>query len=690
MQLQNFYAQDANGNIVPGAACTLYLPGSTTLASGLVDVNGDPLPNPFSANGDGLAQFAAPNGEYDLKIEAGLITSTLPVVFADTLQALQQLGGFLPPSATAPIARVDGTPLQPGDNYFNTADGVQYIYIYSTWTANNVNGADLANQSDPAKGAALVGYDNKTVADFLMYSATFASYEEIEAYAGLATGCSIQAPGIYGTFRRVSGTMTPVKGMVIKDALDRYWVRDILVDVYVSWFGAAADDVTDDTPAFNAMLEYCRANRLVGRAEAKKYYIPGEINISGSTFHGVIKGFESREGTILRGNGTNRVLVQAQTNLGNVTYDIYGIRIENAGTGIALSYSVHAKVSETWVVDSVNGMEVGQAGVIGPLWCNFLNVHVRVTGLALNVQGTDFSNANYFRSCTFYSTGPITAQMGTTGGFGALANIFINSEFHGKGIGLVLMRTGSTSFVGCFFESEGPGLCLNGNSLSVHMDNPTWGTLKNTNASGKPGFIWHQGGTASITSTSGTIFLNAGAEYNNLRHFVSDAPELLTINMMVQPSRQIASTGFMTFGDGLPTARCNVNHQGSWTPLFSAAGGGADLGNGTLTGSYTLSGRAGLAEITFMPGSTTLFGTGAFQFTGPFAERSSTPERALGNARLTDNGVGFFLALAEMVSGSNLISLYTNGSNVQVGATSPFPWANGDSLRMSIPFELNT
>lgn len=161
MQLQNFYAQDVNGNIVPGAICSLFLPGTTTLATGLQDVNGLPLTNPFAANSDGLVQFAAPNGKYDLKIEAGLIVSTLPITFADTYQALIQLGGFLPPSATPPIVRADGTPLQLGDRYMKTPEDIEYIYKTSGWEANNLDGQLLAAPG----GADLVGFGDRTVAD---------------------------------------------------------------------------------------------------------------------------------------------------------------------------------------------------------------------------------------------------------------------------------------------------------------------------------------------------------------------------------------------------------------------------------------------------------------------------------------------------------------------------------------------
>lgn len=114
MELKNYYAQDSQGNIMPGADCTLYLAGTSDLASGLQDANGNPMANPFKARSDGLVQFAAPNGRYDLQIAK------------------------------------DGR--------------LQRIRIQCNDVAGNVLVADL---SDPDKGAAMVAYEGGTVADKL-------------------------------------------------------------------------------------------------------------------------------------------------------------------------------------------------------------------------------------------------------------------------------------------------------------------------------------------------------------------------------------------------------------------------------------------------------------------------------------------------------------------------------------------
>ncbi|MCY1391970.1 Right handed beta helix region [compost metagenome] len=71
MELKNYFAQDDKGNILAGATCYLYLPGTSTPASDLQDAAGAALSNPFNAGDNGLVQFAAPNGRYDLRVVKG-------------------------------------------------------------------------------------------------------------------------------------------------------------------------------------------------------------------------------------------------------------------------------------------------------------------------------------------------------------------------------------------------------------------------------------------------------------------------------------------------------------------------------------------------------------------------------------------------------------------------------------------
>ena len=71
MELKNFFAQDDQGNKLPDATCYLYEPGAENLVSGLKKANGLGHTNPFTTESDGLIQFAAPNGVYDLRVVKG-------------------------------------------------------------------------------------------------------------------------------------------------------------------------------------------------------------------------------------------------------------------------------------------------------------------------------------------------------------------------------------------------------------------------------------------------------------------------------------------------------------------------------------------------------------------------------------------------------------------------------------------
>lgn len=88
VELKNYFAQDTQGNVLPGATCHLYLTGTETLAEGLLDANNEPKTNPFTAGSNGLIQFAAPNGTYDLTVSSGGSNYTLRVQCNDVSDSI--------------------------------------------------------------------------------------------------------------------------------------------------------------------------------------------------------------------------------------------------------------------------------------------------------------------------------------------------------------------------------------------------------------------------------------------------------------------------------------------------------------------------------------------------------------------------------------------------------------------------
>ena len=96
MELKNFFAQDDQGNKLPGATCYLYQRGTESLVTGLVNVNGMLLGNPFTADQQGLIQLAAANGLYDLRVVHNLRDFRIRLQFNDvagTVEAAEAAAG---------------------------------------------------------------------------------------------------------------------------------------------------------------------------------------------------------------------------------------------------------------------------------------------------------------------------------------------------------------------------------------------------------------------------------------------------------------------------------------------------------------------------------------------------------------------------------------------------------------------
>lgn len=171
MEIKNYFAQDAQGNIMPSANCYLYLPGTTTLATGLVDGNGIPISNPFHASGMGQITFGAPNGVYDLRVALGARDWTIKVQCADIVQAMDVMDSILGSHAENPTTRNNGQPLEPGDETWNSTDKQPYWWNGTAWVALNSSAQhleeSLADPVSPENGAAKVARSVVALASIL-------------------------------------------------------------------------------------------------------------------------------------------------------------------------------------------------------------------------------------------------------------------------------------------------------------------------------------------------------------------------------------------------------------------------------------------------------------------------------------------------------------------------------------------
>lgn len=450
-------------------------------------------------------------------------------------------------------------------------------------------------------------------------------------------------------------------------------------------FGAVGDG-SDEASKLQNFLTHCRTNNVKGFIPAGTYLTSSALDISGVDIEGVVGGFNNSDGTVIKGSGGHVILDQVSTSSANITYSIKNLRLRDGSVGLRMTYAVHCRVENLFITDCTDGIYCGVDGVLGPLWNNFKNCRVDASGVGLSIHGNDFANANIFDTCVFkggIAGGAITC----TGGIGAVANHFINTEFLGAGRGVTLFKTKSTLFDNCYFESVGPSVVVDGYTLDAALDRCTFGSLKNNNADGIPAFIWHKSGTCRVSVNGGYIYIASGTDRNNLRFVHSDAPASFGISMTDLPDQEIAASGWQVFGAGLPTASDRVFFSANYTPSWTTSGSAPSLGDGTLNGRYTLSGRICTAQIELVAGSATTFGTGQFQFSLPFAASSSSL-RTNGIGRLSDAGAGFHIGMVEVNPTSSVAVIYSNNTANLVQSNSPFTWASGDTLRFTVTYEI--
>lgn len=83
MEVKTFFAQSADGKVIPHAEVSVYRQGEDSPARNLQDAQGKPLANPFQAGPDGQIQFAAPNGHYAIDVANGESRQRLGTQFFD-------------------------------------------------------------------------------------------------------------------------------------------------------------------------------------------------------------------------------------------------------------------------------------------------------------------------------------------------------------------------------------------------------------------------------------------------------------------------------------------------------------------------------------------------------------------------------------------------------------------------------
>lgn len=207
--------------------------------------------------------------------------------------AYQDIGVY---GAGIEVTRYNQVFLKDGEFYRPAASlGLPYTTtgMWASESGSFVGVGDAVLRQDLAasSGSALVGYDGGTVQDVLDNAKAMANYTALRAYTGRATGVRItgvmgeaKQSSIAGIFQRDSSDTTSADngGTIIIDALGRRWKRQFDSGVSVKWFGAAGNDIENDTDEFLAALAYCKAQKKALAIPDGTYLLTaGAVNFAG-------------------------------------------------------------------------------------------------------------------------------------------------------------------------------------------------------------------------------------------------------------------------------------------------------------------------------------------------------------------------------------------------------------------------
>ena len=82
MEVKTYFIQDNNGNVISNAAVYLYQKNTTTPVT-IYDKAGNQIASPITSDANGMIQFAAPDGEYDLRAVSGIKDTTIRIAMFD-------------------------------------------------------------------------------------------------------------------------------------------------------------------------------------------------------------------------------------------------------------------------------------------------------------------------------------------------------------------------------------------------------------------------------------------------------------------------------------------------------------------------------------------------------------------------------------------------------------------------------
>ena len=153
----------------------------------------------------------------------------------------------------------------------------------------------------------------------------------------------------------------------------------------------------------------------------------------------------------------------------------------------------------------------------------------------------------------------------------------------------------------------------------------------------------------------------------------------------------MASPFPFTSGQVLTAAELNeIGDIQTYTPTWTASGGTPTIGNGTLTGKYTVINNWCVGSIRLVLGSTSsIAGTTEWRWSLPVSAANTSTFDTLGAAFVSDAGTLSYRAVAIYVA-TDKIGVYASESALSVSAVTPFTFtpANADKVTISFAYEV--
>lgn len=165
------------------------------------------------------------------------------------------------------------------------------------------------------------------------------------------------------------------------------------------------------------------------------------------------------------------------------------------------------------------------------------------------------------------------------------------------------------------------------------------------------------------------------------------------VNPVVQDKTRIVERPWLEFFNNLVNRIATLFTWGlwqSWTPVMSNVSGGFVLGNGSLTGRYTVVNNTCYFTVIFVAGATTNFGVagGQLRITLPFAIDVNV-NIPTGSVYMLDSSLGIaYNGVVDSATTTEFVIRPNNAGSDSVRTTVPFAFAVSDRIRVGGRLEI--